>query len=199
MRKLYNYYGAYANARDAAWQTLINHQITELPVRVVDIATNADISVIKNKDIHYLNKNQSAVSLLTEDQWTIIYDETMSRERCRFTVAHELGHIFLGHPLKDRYYARSIDTSKPMTEKQADMFAARLLSPACVIWGLDLHTPEEIKNACNISYTAAKVRAGQMEKLYEKDIFLKNKLEIKVFENFQKYICTQKKYKRKIV
>lgn len=57
--------------------------------------------------------------------------------RARFTLAHELGHIFLNHDKRDFYDAEAArelsedmsDNVKPAKEKEADAFASELLIP----------------------------------------------------------------------
>ena len=68
------------------------------------------------------------------------------------------------------------------------MFAARLLAPACVLWGLDLHTAEEISEACNISLQAAGFRAERMKELYRRNRFLTSPLERKLYDQFRDFI-----------
>ena len=186
-------YGAYKNARDIAWRVLIDFHITSLPVSVISICNRAGIQVIKNSDVNELERGEAAASLLDGARWYIIYDDAMPNGRCRFTVAHELGHIFQGHPLANGRYARTIDKSRPEVERQADIFASRLLAPACVLWGLGLHTPEEIVKACDISMQAARIRAGRMELLYSRKKFLTSPLERKVYEQFKPFIQSQTK------
>lgn len=186
-------YGAYANVRDLAWRVLLDNNISALPVNTVGIAGASGVSIIKNSEVDELKSTEVGASIYDGEKWYIVYDDTVSKERIRFTIAHELGHIFLGHPLKLGYHARTIDTDKPETEKQADMFAIRLLAPSCVIWGLGLHTAEEIQNYCNISYSAAKARASRMQILYERNKFLSTDLERKVYANFEKYISTHRR------
>lgn len=99
-----------------------------------------------------------------------------------------MGHIFLGHTLFDGKLGRTFITDKPQNESEADMFAARTLAPACVLWGLNIHTAEDIMKVCNISYTAAKIRAKRIAELYKRDKFLTSKLEQKVYEQFKDYI-----------
>ena len=186
-------YGAYANVRDSSWRVLLDYSVRSLPVNIVGIACASGISIIKNSEVNELKSTEVGASILDGEKWYIVYDDTVSKERIRFTIAHELGHIFLGHPLRLGYHARTIDTDKPETEKQADMFAIRLLAPACVIWGLGLHTAEEIQKYFNISYSAAKVRASRMQILYERNKFLLSELERKVYANFEEYISTHRR------
>lgn len=94
--------------------------------------------------------------------------------------------------INDRYF-RKFNTSKPEIETEADMFASRLLAPACVLWGLDLHTVDEIAKVCNISKKAAQARADRMATLYKRNKFLTNPIEREVFNNFREFINQNKK------
>lgn len=187
-------YGKYQNVRNSAWQCLIDFKVAELPVQIIDIAIMANIKVLKDSKAHKLKPNESGRSFYNYDkmQWYIIYNDKELKSRCKYTIAHELGHIYLGHKTKDGKHSRTFDTTKSDEEKEADMFAARLLAPACVIWGLDLHTPEEIALICDISHQAARIRAERMELLYERNKFLTSPLERQVHKNFKEFINRQK-------
>ena len=188
-------YGKYKNLRDAAWQCLIDYNVTELPVKIFKIAEMSGIKVVENRNVsgdNKLSQQESGKSIIENGEWFIIFDETKSRGHCKFTVAHELGHIFLGHELKNGKHLRTFDLSKPERETEADMFAARLLAPACVLWALDLHAPEEISKVCNISLTAATNRAKRMDTLYKRNKFLTSPLERQVYENFRGFLINYK-------
>ena len=159
---------------------------------VVGIANRAGCSVVKNSTVQELRPGEVGVSILDRNKWYIVYDDTISKQRARYTIAHELGHIILGHPIKAGYHARTIDTNKPETEWQADRFAAGLLAPACVLWALDLHTVDEIRTICDISYASAEIRAARMEVLYKRNKFLLSSLERRVFANFRDFINEKK-------
>lgn len=185
-------YGAYKNVRNASWQCLIDYKVTDLPVDLVRIADEAGIIICKNSEVHELTGCESGACILEGDQWYLIYDDETVAGRRRFTIAHELGHIFLGHELMNSHHGRSFNILKPQVETEADIFASRLLSPACVLWGLNLHTAEEIAKACNISLAAAKVRAERMAILYGRQKFLTSPLERKVYEQFKGFIEANK-------
>lgn len=186
-------YGKYKNVRNAAWQVLIDYNVNKLPIKVTDIVKKSNIKLLNNSDCKFSKNNQLGVSIHIDNDWYIIIDDTMKIERIRFTIAHELGHIFLGHESLLHRTPNSIFIEKPEEETEADMFAARLLAPACVLWGLDLHTPEEIEKVCNISYTAAIYRANRMEILYKRNMFLTSNLEKQVYSNFSEFIKNHKK------
>lgn len=187
-------YGVYQNVRDAAWQCLLDAGITELPVSVTKIAQYFNVNIIKNSVHGWLKPSQSGISYQSESgEWLIVYDDSDSTGRKRFTIAHELGHILLGHPLREgEQHTRVFNKDRPEVEREADMFAARILSPACVLWALNLHTPEEIAECCQISYTAAQVRADRMKILYSRKKFLTSPIERQVFEAFRPWIEEQK-------
>lgn len=188
-------YGKYKNVRNAAWQCLIDCNVTKLPIKVMAIARQLGIRIVENskvKDGNKLCPGESGKSILQDGQWIIIFDETQLLQHCRFTIVHELGHILLGHKTKGGQHRRAIHITKPEEESEADVFASRLLAPACVLWALDLHTPEEIAKICDISHEAAEIRANRMEILYERDKFLLSPLEKQVYENFKKFINKQK-------
>lgn len=185
-------YGAYKNVRNSAWKCLIDFKVCELPVKPAVIAKTAGIKLIKNSDVHELDLHESGKSIYDGSQWYVIYDNENTRQRCRFTIAHELGHIFLGHQLRKGYHARTFDITKPAVEQEADAFAARLLAPACVLWALEAHSAEEISALCDISKMAAQIRAERMEILYKRNKFLASSLERKVYDNFSDFIKNNK-------
>ena len=126
------------------------------------------------------------------DTTVILVNEEEHRLRQRFTIMHELGHFLLGH-LGDVPFSRCEDDCRPAEEQAADKFAIDMLSPACVLWGLGLHTPEEIAEYCQISIAAATFRAERMKLLYERGKFLTHPLEQRVYARFLRYIRKNRK------
>lgn len=120
----------------------------------------------------------------------ILYDSCNVPGRIRFTIAHELGHLALGHLLPGEYTVQNREPSSadnPL-EEAANRFAVDLLAPACVLWGMDLHTAEEIEAVCGISSIAAQYRAKRMELLYQRNKFLSSRLEREVYQQFLPFI-----------
>ena len=183
------YYGIYKNIRDSAWQCLLKSNVDSLPVNILKITRWANIHVKKNSDAHDLMPGEYGKSYFNGFKWYIIYDDTQPTDVCRFTIAHELGHFFLGHDLTYSKYndVKSFDT-KAKEEEQADTFALRLLTPACILMGLDLHTGEDIAKDCRIPLSIAEARSKRMKKLYEKNMFFKNPTEKEVYDQFLPYI-----------
>lgn len=190
-----NVYRQYENVRNAAWQCLIDYKIDALPVDLLKIVNDAGIKIRKNSDVGILSGCESGACMLDSGTWYMVYDDEATLGRRRFTVAHELGHLFLGHELVNGYHGRTFNTDRPQSEKEADMFAARLLAPACVLWALDVHQAGDIAKLCNMSKAAAKARAERMAVLYERNMFLAHPLERVVYEQFGGFIARERKHR----
>lgn len=183
------YYGIYRNIRDSAWKCLVEFHIDRLPIDVLSIAKSANINVTRNTLAHTLVNGELGKTLTDGKNWIIVYDDTQPVDVCRFTIAHELGHIFLGHNLAYAKYSHLKQfEKKPKSEQQADAFALRLLCPACVLWSLNISTAEYISVCCKIPYSLAEQRAKRMRELYKRNKFLTTPLEKEVYKQFEKSI-----------
>lgn len=192
-------YKNYQNARDAAWEILLDCGIDRLPVSLNPICRKLKIRVLtygqNTEIIEWARISQTVrqtdgVTFYAGDTPIILFDEKALPARARFTIAHELGHIILGHvkPGSVTTVNREPHPNDAPEEQAANQFAARLLAPACVLWGLDVHTPEEIISLCHISRQAAIFRADRMEELYRRNKFLVSPLEREVYQQFQPFI-----------
>ncbi|WP_284641217.1 ImmA/IrrE family metallo-endopeptidase [Paenibacillus silviterrae] len=109
-----------------------------------------------------------AVTVWNGKQYLTIYDDTAgySSERIRWTLAHEIGHIFLNH-LFD-YELTSINRGGltqyqyRTLENEADLFAQELLAPSYVLSKLGATLAADIEFICKISRQAAKYRAQEL-------------------------------------
>lgn len=192
-------YKNYQNARDAAWRILLDCNIDQLPVRLNPVCRKLKIRVLTygqgTEIIEWAKLSQAVhrtdgMTFYTGETPIILFDEKALPARTRFTVAHELGHIILGHvkPGNVTTVNREPRPNDAPEERAANQFAARLLAPACVLWGLDVHTPEEIMELCHISRQAAIFRANRMEELYQRNKFMMSPLEREVYQQFQPFI-----------
>ena len=186
-------YGIYRKVRNASWQALIDNSIVSLPVDVVKITKQNGITLLMDSDAKELRDGEAGISIYDGSEWFVIYDDSLPIGRIVFTIAHELGHIFLGHPLIAGYHIRAKDgNTRPRTELEADSFATRLLTPACVLWGLNIKTAADILRVCDVPNDIAKTRAARMGELYKREKFLTSPLEAQVFEQFKAFIEQQK-------
>ncbi len=184
----YDYYGVYAACRDAAWQCMLDFGVDRLPIKVLQLTRRAGIRVIKNSLVGELRPGESGVSIFDGERWIIVYDDTLPLPDCRLVTAHELGHIFLGHEYK--YAARRFahTGAKYKSEREADMFAVRLLAPACVLHELGVLDPAGIAALCGIPRNAASARARRMALLEERGRFFSSPLERDVMARFVPFV-----------
>lgn len=187
------YYGLYSNIRDSAWQCLIDFQIKSLPVNVLSIAESAGIHVIKDSDAKHLKPDEYAKSYSDGKRWIIIYNDQNDIVVSRFYIAHELGHFFLGHDKKCVQYAHIPNKQKkPKAEQQADMFALRLLCPACVLKDLNISSPEDLANICRIPLSQAEIRYQRLKELKKRNKYFTSPIELEVYKNFENYLTSLK-------
>lgn len=180
-------YGRYEDLRNATWQVIIDFNINSLPVALSDITDKLDIKILNNSDVNHLKEGERGVTLKFGDDWYIVVNDAESVPIRRFTIAHELGHILLGHMLIDKAKYRTFKVRNP-EEQEADMFAARLLAPACILHEIKALTPDQIKHVCNISITAARVRAERMAILEARNKYYLHPLERQVRQQFSEFI-----------
>ncbi|MBD3329600.1 ImmA/IrrE family metallo-endopeptidase [Candidatus Dojkabacteria bacterium] len=77
-----------------------------------------------------LSDNLSGIYVRSNDTVGIMYNSNHSVNRQRFTVAHEFGHLVLGHAHKDPEHKEIGDiNSEDDQEREANIFASELLMP----------------------------------------------------------------------
>lgn len=179
-------YGDYQKTRDLAWQILRREKIRALPVDVVEICRRLGIKVLENAEL--APEAGDGLSCILCGVPYVFIRPGQSRQRLRFTVAHELGHILLGHVGKYQLVNREPSPKDDPVEQAANIFAARLLAPACVLWGCRVSSAAEIAALCDISSTAASVRRERMQILLARGKFLTSDMERKVYRQFKGYI-----------
>ena len=192
-------YRDYQKARDAAWRILLDCKVDRLPVTLNDVCRKLKIRVLSySEGARIIERAELVQAMRRTDGMTfyarktpvILFDESKPPQRAKFTIAHEVGHIILGHVKPGSFTPanREPQPGDAPEEQAANQFAARLLSPACVLWGLGIHTPEEIMELCRISRPAAEFRAKRMAELYRRDKFFISPLEREVYKQFQPFI-----------
>lgn len=181
-------YKDYQNVRDNVWKLLIDLGISELPIRPGLICKRLGIT-IRFGD---LPPDNDGVSFFAGQIPIIVVSNNVSLPRQRFTAAHELGHILLGHVGEYKLVNREPSSEDNPIEQAANVFASRLLAPACVLWGCGATSADQIASLCNISMSAAQFRADRMVNLYQRNKFLVSPLERQVYKQFSEYIATHK-------
>ncbi len=192
-------YETYQTSRNAAWEILLACGVDRLPVDLNAVTRHLGVRVfaysrcrelLEKTGLEAVARHASGLTFYSGDQPVILYNDGETPQRIRFTIGHELGHLVLDHirPGDHTTQNREPQPGDSPMEQAANRFAADLLAPACVLWGLGLHSPEEIAEICKISIQAARFRAERMEILYRRDKFLLHPLERAVYRQFEPYI-----------
>lgn len=106
---------------------------TSFPVDLLHITRGMGVKVIKDSDVHDLIPGEYGKTYHEpiSGQSIIIYDDTLSLEERRFTVAHEIGHVYMKHWEEHARFMAYIEELKRKhglhVERQADLFAKHLL------------------------------------------------------------------------
>ena len=159
-----------------AWQVLIEQNILHFPVNVSALCISYNCILLSYDRAHDILvryglldncKNNDGFALRMRGRIFIFYNNKCSPGRIRFTVAHELGHVLLGH-LNIYRNSPTIRNREPSPydnpfEQQANVFASRLLAPACIIDKLNMHRPEQLMTFFGISHQSAEYRLLRME------------------------------------
>lgn len=142
--------------------------------------------------------SEDGFTMFNGRNYTIAYDETIGSDgRKRFTLFHEIGHIYLGHlkEFKQSMIKRGSlkDDEYDVLEKEAHYFAKNVLAPLIVLDKLQTRSVLQICKVTGLSMEAAKNRYNDLinwksrkrENVYDLLIF-------KLFYNFiYRKVCPQ--------
>lgn len=164
----------YAYARQRAYRLLCELEIERLPVDPWKVATSLpNVHVCKWTDLRdncndddplFIDKEGAGAKtqhLRGEADYLVVYDDRVENyQRVRWTIAHEIGHIVLGHLVSFEATAlcRGSLTEKDykVLEREADTFAVNLLAPMTIINRLpSIQTKADIMKLCNLSGEAS--------------------------------------------
>ena len=99
-------YRDYQSARDAAWRILLDCGVDRLPVNLNTICRRlkirvltygGNIEIIEQAHLSETVRSTDGLTFYLHQTPVILFDETVLPEWARFTIAHEIGHILLGH------------------------------------------------------------------------------------------------------
>ena len=194
-------YSKYQKSRNLTWQILLDCHVNRLPVQISRICTMLNVPIISfEKGRTVLEQSKQFKHCADSDGLTfggaIFYNQNCTPARQRFTVAHELGHVLL-HNGSGTYNREPSENDIPI-EHEANVFASRLLAPACVLWGLGVTNAAQISSLCNISMQSAEFRMKRLKLLYARETeyfgkygrscFLLSRAEREVYNQFLTYI-----------
>lgn len=146
-----NYNIRYAISMAHCVHKKITYEEQLLPINVEDIIKYRPDIRIKKEDLLGLD-GYSIYNAKTKRYLIALDDINFDLSRQRFTLAHELGHIFLQHHTKYRHL------SDYVKEKSADAFAGELLMPREMMYKTAKFPPNYVLNVYGVSYQAYKMR-----------------------------------------
>lgn len=192
-------YESYKKARDLSWEILLTADITSLPVDLNKVLKAVDVKAILYCDAFFdtdsprLRGSDGFVTKIGGKKAIYLNEQKGTTQRRRFTLAHELGHIVLDHPITPIIYRNSeIDEGQKPEEVQANVFARDLLMPAGVLAALHVTTVDEIIRICNVSRVSAQIRLERLTELYKRNKFGAHPLERQVVSQFKDFIFSKK-------
>lgn len=149
---------------DAATAVLRSTWDRVLPVNPIEIANKLGLEVYTSTAIGNLS------GYYDDDLKKITVNENESRQRRRFSIAHEIGHAVLQHGSSPR--DPSVDYSKlhySLKEQQANAFAAELVMPQEAVQYMVEHTKKTFEEICetfDVSREAMRIRLQKLDHLW---------------------------------
>ena len=124
----------YSFARKMAKKVIKDYKLTETPTDLTKVFKNLRLKYIELNDPEGID---GAIIEIEKKPAIAYLNKAKPIQRQRFTLAHELGHIFLKHSKRNFYDAEETreigdeqaGQAKPPQEKEADAFASELLVP----------------------------------------------------------------------
>jgi len=123
----------YKYAREMARKVLKDYKLKSIPTDLKKIFDTLGFEHVELDDPEDVD---GMIVKIGDKPSIVVINVKKPLVRQRFTLAHELGHIFLNHDKRDIYDAETareqsddISPSKPPKEIEADIFASELLVP----------------------------------------------------------------------
>ncbi len=151
----------YSLARNMARKVLKQYKIVEVPTDLRKICEGEGLEYMELDDPEAVD---GMLMELEDGTRVAMVNKAKAYVRGRFTLAHELGHIFLRHDKRDFYDAEVAreygedmpESAKPPWEQEADAFAAELLIPMEQLkkYQAELKNPEKVAGIFQVSRPA---------------------------------------------
>lgn len=148
-------------ARAKARYLLREYNVSHPPVYPEELAERLNIKI----HYHWVDDIDFSFSLKKQNKYIICVHISGNQGRDRWSVAHELGHIVLGH-----YELYSVDTittdrltdhERYILDREADIFTEELLMPA--EWIVQYkQSQSDLKELFKVSKEAMSIRLGKL-------------------------------------
>ncbi len=205
------YFADYNKAVKTAVEVLEDYEISQAPIdlQIIFNALCREIALITysqfmentgktyNEVVRFFDSEMGACCYNHQtSQYIIYYNAALSESWTRFTLAHELGHIFLGHHQKaGTEILNRTFVSKWVYqefEKEANVFARNLLSPAPLAWlaideGNSKNPNYDLEMAFDITESAADIRVKMIHRDLKDYSSQMRNIVSKIYLRYQKF------------
>lgn len=120
-------------AREMARKVLKDYSLSDIPTDLTKVFEGLNLKYVELNDADEID---GAILAIDGKPAIAVLNKARPIYRQRFTLAHELGHIFLQHSKRDIYDPEEVreqdlfqGKKKPPAEIEADTFASELLVP----------------------------------------------------------------------
>lgn len=174
------------NPKEIAQHVLLEHGISELPIKVSDLCRAIGITAKLTKPFE-LRSSGGGIATVLHFKPYILIDPSYCKAYQKFTAAHEVGHLLLGH-VGSWVDAKGIRRpSEICVEPDANAFAEELTMPECVLMSCGITTVRQIKKLCRILPEDSKRTAERVrQRLKSSDPFTPT--EQRLVQQFADYI-----------
>lgn len=193
---------------EKACEFLEHYHIISYPIEPLDIINQESYGLIcysELMDLYNCSTEQVCKCMCSDDgktiwdenNYTIAYNDIDKNEdRIRFTLMHELGHIFLNHLIdfdKTEILRCQLNKSEyKVLENEANAFARNVLAPIGMVVQLKKCSADEISHVFGLTHDATRTRLDflQLDKRHinQQGLFIQMR---NVFNNFcSKTVCT---------
>lgn len=153
----------------------------DMPIVIDTYQNYASITGINVKQLEPDKSLEDGYTIICNDFYLILYNAEISNlEHLNWTLAHEVGHIYLGH-----------GSDGARQEVEAHWFAAELLAPESVIRSLSMKIPimwYSIQDLFGLSFTAANKRINTINRKYVWQTYRECELLYKYRSAMERYI-----------
>lgn len=199
----------YNAVRDCAINLLLSLDIKSYPVNPAQICSKMGWELITLKE--YALLCGASVESLRQDlflgcdaytfhskksnRFKIVYDKKPGTFcRSNFTIAHEIGHIVLGHHSKAEKGTDCLSISQDERfEHEADWFSGSLLAQPVILNALNIENAAQIEHICRLSKAASNSRIKALNRW--RSYGFCSKLEYDLLAAFSDYIKSMEDFK----
>lgn len=191
----------FARAQQAAYALLVECGAHTLPIDPLALIKSLDLPIhaLSYQELRAntdcadpLNLRKEHVEAKTlklrgSSPYMIVYDAESPERRLRWTIAHELGHILLGHLTEYEDTALHLgglsESAYQVLEVEAHWFAGILLAPHALLAAYGITDRWDIERLCHISDEAARKCASYVRRTSK----LRSREEQLIIRNFYRF------------